>query len=145
MKTDDFEKQLQQQPLRQIPGDWREAILRRAQEQASYAAQSPEPFIVRALITIWRELLEPCRYAWLGIAALWMIFWMINAQTQLENGGKRMAGASGAGSEPTRLFEEQRRVLVELTGPPLDSSQAGQARAIQPKPRSERVLERRNC
>ena len=40
MSTDDFEKRLERQPLRQIPGEWREEILSAAR-QASLAEHAP--------------------------------------------------------------------------------------------------------
>jgi hypothetical protein len=137
MNTDDFEKKLQRQPLRQIPGDWREAILRTAQERASSAAQRPEPALIRALLITWRELIQPCRYAWSGMAALWLIFWMVNSRTQLADSPRGMATSTRAASERIRFLEEQRQVLVELTGP-IDLSPAEPSRRARPKPHSER-------
>src|SRR5579859_965098 len=144
MNTDDFEKEVQRQPLRRIPGDWREAVLRTAQEQASSAAQLAEPVLIRAVLISWRELIQPCRYAWSGMAALWLIFWVVNAHTQLEERPRQMATSSPAGAERIRSLEEQRRVLVELTGP-IDLSPAEPLPRAQPKPHSERILEVRRC
>jgi hypothetical protein len=144
MNMDDFEQKLRRQPLRQIPGHWREAILRTAQQHACSVCQVPQPLPMRALRTIWRELFQPCRCAWSGMTALWLIFWFVNAHTQLADTSTRMAASTRPGSERIRLFEEQRRVLVELTGP-IDLSPAQPSRRAQPKPRSERRLETRSC
>jgi hypothetical protein len=144
MNTDDFEKKLQQQPLRRIPGDWRDAILRTAKQRTSAPAQSPAPALIRAVLIAWRELVRPCRYAWSGLAALWLIFWVINSHTQSADTGRRQFASSRSNSERVQLLEEQRRVLAELTGP-IDLSAAEPMRRVHPKPRSERILERRRC
>jgi hypothetical protein len=144
MSMDDFEKKLQRQPLRQIPGGWRQAILRTAQERASSAVQHPEPVLLRAMLITWRELIQPCRYAWSGMAALWLIFWMVNANMELGDRSKRTEMPTRAASERIRFLEEQRQVLVELSGP-IDLSPAEPSRRTHPKPHSERILEVRRC
>jgi hypothetical protein len=140
MNTDDFEKQLQQQPLRQIPGDWREVILRTAREQSS----SAHPLLLRAALIAWHELIQPYRYAWSGMAALWLIFWVVNADIQPEDTPRQIAKSTRPASERIRFLEEQRQVLVELTGP-IDLSPAEPSRRADPKPHSERILEIRRC
>jgi len=58
----DFERKLSQQPFRQPPPEWREAIL-----------HVPENVIVpdrRA----WRDWLWPSPKAWAALAAVWVIF-----------------------------------------------------------------------
>jgi hypothetical protein len=144
MSMDDFEKKLQRQSLRRIPGDWREAILRTAQEGASSVDQSPEPVLIRAVLITWRELIQPCRYAWSGMAALWLIFWIVNAHLQLADSTRGMEPQTRTASERIRSLEEQRQVLVELTGPS-DLSPAAPPRRRHSKPHSERILEVRRC
>lgn len=144
MNTDDFEKKLQRQPLRNIPDDWRDAILRAAHERTPSAPQHPEPILIHVLLIAWRELIRPCRYAWSVMAVLWLFFWIINAQTQLAGVPRGIVATTRAWSEKIRLFEEQRRVLAELTGT-IDSSAAEPPRWAHPKPRSERTLVIRRC
>jgi hypothetical protein len=144
MNTDDFETKLQRQPLRQIPGDWREAILRTAHERASSAAQRPHPLLIRAALVTWRELIQPCRFAWSGMAVLWLIFWMVNAYVQPADTPTQMAKSTRPSTERIRFLEEQRRVLVELTGS-VDLSPTEPSRRAYPKPHSERILEVRRC
>jgi hypothetical protein len=144
MNTDDFEKKLRRQPLRQIPTDWREAILRTAREQASSAVRPPESVLVRGLLVVWRELIQPCRYAWSVMAALWLIFWAVNTRTELSDSPTPAAASNEVASERIRSFAEQRRVLVELTGA-VDLSPTESSRRAHPKRRSERMMESRNC
>ena len=145
MSTDDFEKKLRRQPLRHIPGDWRDTILRMAQDRTSCAAaKRSKSVLIRAVQAAWRELIWPCRYGWSGMAALWLIFGLINAHTQVTETSRQMATSTRSGFERIQVFEEQRRVLVELTGPN-DLSPAEPSRPAHAKPRSERMLRIRNC
>jgi len=136
MNADDFERKLQRQPLRKIPKHWRAEILQAAQETAP-SVQRPQPRLSRAALTIWRELIQPCRYAWSGMAALWLVFWVVNSQSPPVPTPKRMAKSAPVGSGGIRLLVEQREVLAELTGPN-SSSPVEPSRRTHPKPRSER-------
>ena len=142
MNSDDFEKKLQRQPLRQVPASWRESILREAREQAH--STTPRPLLIRAVLITWRELIQPCRYAWSAMAALWLAFWMTNSHMDFAEPPLRMAKSSPAVAEQIRSLAEQRRVLAELTDPS-DLSPAERPRRGDPKPHSERTLQIRSC
>jgi hypothetical protein len=144
MNTDDFENKLKRQPLRQIPDDWREDILRTAREHASPALKSRQPFLIRDVLVLWRELIQPFRYAWSGMAVLWVVFWMVNARLEITDSPTGSATVTSAASDSIRLFEEQRQVLVELTGR-IDLSPAEPPQESHPKPRSERMIGIRSC
>jgi len=139
---DQFEQRLQRQKLRKIPADWRAAILQSAQAAAS--ADPRQPFTVRACLVAWRELFHPCRYAWSGMAALWLIFWFINSPTRTVEGSTRIAASTRRSSQQIRFVEEQRQVMAELTGS-MSLSPAEPPQHPRPKPRSERPTELRNC
>ncbi len=65
---------------------------------------------------IWCELIRPSRYAWSGMAALWVAMLVINGQIS----GPRMSGAGDRASSPQKMiqaWEEQNRVLAELARP----------------------------
>src|ERR1017187_7380554 len=68
----------------------------------------------------WRELIWPCRHAWAGMAALWLVMWGINLGL---SGGQKNVMAAGSGSAPAmwQAIEEQRQLLAELI-PPASSS-----------------------
>ena len=68
MKTDDFENQLQRQPLRTIPPGWRREILAAARAEA----REPEQGAHRELLAGWRLLLSRIPLAWAAVAALWL-------------------------------------------------------------------------
>jgi hypothetical protein len=131
MNADDFEKKLQQQPLRQVPGDWREEILRTAQAAVS---EPDHAIFVRAGLKLWRELIWPCRHVWAGLAALWLVLGGINAGMSTAHGVTAPQTASAPA--PFRAIEEQRRMLAELI-PPIDNPPAAPPRRV-PAPRSDR-------
>jgi hypothetical protein len=140
----EFENKLKRQPLRQIPRDWREDILRTAQENASAAVKRREPVLIRAILIAWRELIQPFRYTWSGMAALWVVFWMVNARLEISDSPTRSTIGASAASQSIRLFEEQRQALAELTGRS-DPAPAEPPRESRSKPRSERMVEIQNC
>jgi hypothetical protein len=131
--NDDFEKKLQRQSFRPIPGDWRKDILRNARTNAPAADPKPSGLLLRAGLTVWRELLWPCRYAWSGLLAIWIALALFNTGS-----GTSTRPLAGHSSAPVRaqFFEEQRRVLAELTGP--DRPAMEPPVSLKPRPRSDR-------
>jgi hypothetical protein len=90
---------------------------------------------VRAALAVWRELIWPCRRAWVGMAALWVVMWGIN----LGLADTRKAAPSAPSASASALFEaleEQRRVLAELIPPA--SSQPAEPPRRNPQRRSDR-------
>ena len=86
--------------------------------------------------TLWRELIWPCRHAWTGLAALWLVLWGINSGLI---GGEKIQLASGSAPVPAMLqaMEEQRQLLAELI-PPASKQPAEPPRRHHPQPRSDR-------
>ncbi|PYK58897.1 MAG: hypothetical protein DME21_14645, partial [Verrucomicrobia bacterium] len=74
MRPEDFEKQLQRQPLRKIPAEWRGEIL-----DAARRAHEPQP---SQPASWWRALLWPCPQAWAGLAAVWVLILALNSVTR---------------------------------------------------------------
>jgi len=69
---------------------------------------------------------------------------MINSHMEFANSPAQVAKSSPAAPEQIRSFAEQRRVLIELTGP-IDLKPAERPRRPDPKPHSERMLQIRSC
>jgi anti-sigma factor RsiW len=85
--------------------------------QRSGAPATPRrPSLLRTWEIIWRELVWPSRYAWGGMAALWVAMLVING----ELAGPRVSGMSARVSSPREMLQawrEQNRVLAELVPP----------------------------
>jgi hypothetical protein len=89
---------------------------------------------------IWRELIWPCRRAWVGLAALWLL--LAATDLRLSDHPMQLAGARSS-SAPAILqsWQEQTRILAELTQPPVVYSPPVNTPAapLSPaRPRSER-------
>jgi hypothetical protein len=129
MKPDDFEKQLQRQPLRQVPGEWRAEILRSARA-ASLHAPRPAPRVA----AWWNEWLWPCPQAWAGLAAVWLDILGLNATAPAESGSMAERPPEPSSELESRLAA-QRRELARL----LDNTLSEPAPILKspPGPRSE--------
>jgi hypothetical protein len=142
MNTEDFEKRLQRQPLRQIPGEWREGILSAAR-QASPSEHAPRTTHhvspARSLLsTLHHQLstiLWPHPTAWAGLAAVWLVILGVNLTTRDASTvvAKRAALVS---PQVFMAFQEQERLLAELIGP-RDPPVAERPKPAPPRPRSE--------
>ena len=130
MNPDDFEKRLEHQRLRPIPGAWRGEILdaaRRARDH-QLSTITPQP------TSWWRELLWPCPQAWAGLAAVWVLILALNSVTREPARSARSPNAPRA-PEVLMALREHRRLLAELIGSP---TAAEQPKPFEPRPRSER-------
>ncbi len=131
MKPDEFEQQLQRQPLRSPPEEWRREIL----EAANAAARARSPAFSPPGEPWWREWLWPSPQAWSGLAAAWVIILALN--TARPGTPAEIANGSPPPSrEMIMALYEQRRELSEL----LDNAQetAPARKPAPPRPRSER-------
>jgi hypothetical protein len=133
MKPDEFEQQLQSQPLRSVPSEWRAEILGAA--HAARAAHEPRVTRQATIFPLWRKWLWPSPQAWAALAAVWMVLIALHLAgppmppsiaNQSPSPEKRMAVAA------------QRRELARLLDVPADSAPAPEPTV--PGPRSERTL-----
>ena len=141
MNTEDFEKRLQRQPLRQIPGEWREEILVAARQasgthHAPRTTQHASPSLLSTLTHQLSTLLWPHPAAWAGLAAVWLVILGLNYTTR--DAFPRLAkGSLPAAPQLFMVFKEQERVLAELIGP-REAPVAERPKPASPRPRSER-------
>jgi hypothetical protein len=139
MTPEEFEKQLECQPLRPVPAAWRVDILKAAHAASSQPAHEPSPasgaLFIRVVLVLWRELIFPCRRIWAGLAAVWMVILVLNMP-----GGEKHAELATISSPPDKqvlaVLREQREILAQFIEPMMPSP------AIRPKtpgPRGELV------
>jgi len=106
-------------------------------KESAAEAAAREPLLKSFLRNVWRELIWPCRRAWVGLAAVWLGLLAANA---------RLADPQLAGARPSsaaammQSWEEQTRVLAELAQPGLADAPANlpAAPSNPPRPRSAR-------
>jgi hypothetical protein len=151
MKPDEFEQQLQNQPLRAAPPAWRAEILRQAKASAAAdarrlssqsAIRNPQTAIPQTLLTLaatrswWREWLWPCPQAWAGLATVWMILLGL-LLTDPSLSSSLTAQARPPTPEARMALAAQRREMIRLLDGPVEPASIPK-RAV-PGPRSERM------
>jgi hypothetical protein len=136
----EFENRLSRQPMKPIPGGWRNEILAAANRtqaggEAVRAADGRAGF---APFRGWLAgVLWPHPVAWAGLAAVWLVVIALNFTTR-----DRTPVLAGRVQPPPQEVRaavwQQQRMLAELIGP-ADAHTAGQLRDLLSKPRSERI------
>ncbi|WP_040549367.1 hypothetical protein [Pedosphaera parvula] len=138
MKPDDFEKQLQQQSMRAIPGEWRNEILDAAKSAAPKQHDtSKSPSFLSTLNHQLSAILWPCPQAWAGLAAIWLIVLAVNFTTADRT--EVVAKVATPSPEIIMALKEQRRELAELVDRH-DIEPVDLPKSVPPKPRSERRI-----
>jgi hypothetical protein len=141
MNSNDFEKRLQRQPVRQVPAEWRADILSAARQaappqHAPRTAQHAAPSLLSTLRYQLSTLLWPHPAAWAGLAAVWLVILGLNHATP--DALPRMAkGSLPAAPQLFMAFQAQEQLLAELLGP-RETPVAEPPKPTVPRPRSER-------
>jgi len=123
------------EPTQAMRGRWAGAVEASAAEAAEH-----EPLLKNAWRNIWRELIWPCRRAWVGLAPVWLALLVVNARLP-DHPTKMAGGDSASAAAMMQSWEEQTRILAELTQRPMAYSAPATppaAPAHPPRPRSER-------
>jgi hypothetical protein len=137
-ETEQFERRLSRQPLRQIPAEWRGEILSAAREAA--VSRHPSPVTRHSFLSTFNHqlstILWPHPKAWAGLAAVWILIFAVDFSMRDTS---PVVAEKAAPPSPEVIVElkQQQRMLAELIG----SSQARDAELPRflPQPRSERV------
>jgi hypothetical protein len=135
---DDFEQKLQRQPLRQVPGEWREEILAAATGRGSRVEnREQEGCWPSTLVSRLSSLLWPHPKAWAGLAAVWILILAVDFSARDKT---PVMAEKTAPPSPEVIVElrRQQRLLAELIGP-RDTRDADRSKPLVPQPRSERA------
>jgi hypothetical protein len=136
--NDPFEQRLSDEPLRQIPGAWREEILGAA---AAHRPAEPLPEPGYALVRLrLRELLWPCPRAWAGLAAVWVAILAVNFATSVPAPESEIRRAALPAPEKWQMLRLQQEMLAELAAA-TEEPDPGKAIPSIPQPRSQRQEE----
>jgi len=96
------------EPSQSFQRRWQNAV------QSSAETKSPRPPAAKiSLQEIWREWLRPFRYAWAGMAALWLVMASMNFGLSRSEPAA-MTAQSSPSPAVLQAFAEERRVLAEL-------------------------------
>jgi hypothetical protein len=136
-ETEQLERRLSRQPLRQIPAEWRAEIVGRASSLSpSVKARKIETGKMPVLLSICRDLLWPHPRAWAGLAAVWVLIFAVDFSMR-DTSPVVAEKATPPSPEVIVELKQQQRMLAELIG----SSQprAAEPPKFLPLPRSERV------
>jgi hypothetical protein len=116
----DFEKRLQELPMREIPGHWKAQIAAAANPPVSHW---------------WREWLWPCPRAWAGLAAAWGIIFLLYVTAPDEPG---VAGKTASGSwQSFAMLQKETEIIAQLSGSE-ESRPAPPSQPAATQPRSSR-------
>jgi hypothetical protein len=140
---DQFVQQLQRQPHRALPPEWRREILDSARKAASpryYELQTS----LSSKLPMWLQvLLWPHPRAWAGLALLWLVALFLNFEAR----EPAQPGAALQVAPPSRelreLLQQQERLLAELAGP-FENRNVKRQKSAMPRPRSQKFGESTN-
>jgi hypothetical protein len=141
MSMEDFEKRLERQPSKQLPAEWRGAILTAAR-QACRAGKAgnkeealSEAFTLKAFLS---ALLWPCPQAWAGLAVIWV--GILGLHISMHDGSANAAkGTPAPAAQIATSMIEERRLLAELLGPN-EAQVADKPKPVAPRPQSRRKV-----
>jgi len=137
-ETEQFERRLRRQPVKQIPGEWRAEIVGQASRRSSLtSAKKTETGKMPVPLQIWREFFWPHPKAWAGLAAIWIFIFVLNfsMRDQMPVMAEKSVPAS---PEVVAELRQQQKMLAELIGS-TELRVANRQPVFSPKPRSEVV------
>jgi len=134
MNLDDFEKQLERQPVRTVPADWRAGILQAAKASVPQTSASNSQ-----RVAWWRELFWPCLQAWAGLAAVWVVILAIHfiSAEPVEAVAKTTMPPS---PQEIMVLKEQKQMMAKLIET-FDQPAGEPPKPYVPRPKSECRME----
>jgi hypothetical protein len=103
---------------------------------ADYAQERRSQTAATAVLrTLWRELIFPCRRIWAGLAAIWILIFIVNFPQR--DSSQTMITKSSPSPEIMMTFRDQQKLLDELLADRSIPTDAERPRIFSPKPRTE--------
>jgi hypothetical protein len=134
----DFEKQLQRQPLRELPPEWRSEILAAVRAaQADSAGWESVGILAQLYSWLW-----PYQRGWAVLAAAWVVIFLLHFTAPNDSRISQMASVQS--SQSMAVLQRQNLIMAELLNSMENEATAPVASPALPaplKPRSERRLQ----
>jgi hypothetical protein len=141
MNTENFEKRLRGQPMRQIPAEWREEILSAA--KPTVATRHPSRVTQLSWLSTFNRqvvaLLWPNPQAWAGLAAIWILSLAVVFSVR-DKSPALAAKSSPPSPEVVVELRQQKQLLAELLVQPGETHISGPMKTFDSQPRSERQV-----
>jgi hypothetical protein len=83
----------------------------------------------------WQELIFPCRRIWTGLAAVWVLLFIVNLSQR--DGPQFNEAKSSPPTEMMMTFRDQQKILNDLLADRLVPAEAMRPKIFSPKPRTE--------
>lgn len=106
---DDFEQRLRRQPLNPPPANWRAEILSRARAAAASDRRTMSP----GLLSRFREWLWPHPAPWATLAAVWIVLFSVQRQTETAIQSEMIALRAGP-EEVLEAFAQRQQATERL-------------------------------
>ena len=87
-------------------------------------------------VLCWRELIFPCRRIWTGLAAVWVLLFIVNFSQRDNLSG--VTGKTARSGEVSMSLQAQQRWMNELLADRSAPPEADHPRNLTPKPRTEK-------
>jgi len=94
---------------------------------------------LRALFTLWRELIWPCRRTWAGLAAVWLV--LLTLQLASRDPAEAAARTTPPPSPEVLMVLRQQQLLLAELVERSESRAAERPKTVAPRPRSQRQEE----
>jgi hypothetical protein len=134
----EFERRVSNQPLKQVPGEWRAEILAAVAADANRRHEVSREFTFAATVGSWLStILWPHPKAWAGLATVWMLILALNLSMH-ERGPVPEAKAAAPTQAVMAELRQQHKLYAELIGT-TDPRDADRQPLLRPRPRSERA------
>ena len=114
----------------------RESVLSTECRHEKPIAEPETALPLRAVLKLWRELIWPARRVWAGFALVWLIIVTLNLTDSAPPQQRSVATSKPASGGMPAIWQEQRKVLAELTGS-MEPVDMDKPKVTAPKPRSQ--------
>lgn len=133
-ETEQFERRLSRQPLRQIPTEWRGEILTACREPKA-GRRAQEPFTLSNFVARLSTIFWPHPKAWAGLAAAWILILTVNFSTR-DKAPVVAEKVTPPSPEVVAELRQQKLLFAELIGS-TETHVADRQKLFLPRPRSE--------